>query len=168
MLGRGCWASCCSCFGRYFFSVLLAYGFVNPIAANITLMVEERTQELQIIKTYILAYSKGIPHLLQQKLLEGLFFLMLDLRLKSLNLHYAAERKNKQRGKQQWICPNNKKIKNPYGHHGEPGKLHTLTLLLLWWHCLLFFGFWVKMKRLKSLFRHTLKIRLGFRVKAKY
>jgi chemotaxis protein MotA len=44
-----------------FLGVLLAYGFVNPIAANITLIVEERAQELQIIKTYILAYSKGNP-----------------------------------------------------------------------------------------------------------
>lgn len=44
-----------------FLGVLLAYGFVNPLAANIAHMIEEETQDLQIIKSYILAYSKGNP-----------------------------------------------------------------------------------------------------------
>lgn len=44
-----------------FLGVLLAYGFVNPLAANITHMIEEQTQDLQIIKSYVLAYSKGNP-----------------------------------------------------------------------------------------------------------
>jgi chemotaxis protein MotA len=44
-----------------FLGVLLAYGFVNPMAANIALIFEEQTQDLQIIKSYILAYSKGNP-----------------------------------------------------------------------------------------------------------
>lgn len=44
-----------------FLGVLLSYGFVNPIAANIGLIVEEEVQDLQIIKSYILAYSKGNP-----------------------------------------------------------------------------------------------------------
>lgn len=44
-----------------FLGVLLSYGFVNPIAANIGLIVEEKVQDLQIIKSYILAYSKGNP-----------------------------------------------------------------------------------------------------------
>jgi chemotaxis protein MotA len=46
-----------------FLGVLLAYGFVNPIAANVTLMFEEQAQELQIIKSFIIAYSKGNPPL---------------------------------------------------------------------------------------------------------
>jgi chemotaxis protein MotA len=44
-----------------FLGVLLAYGFVNPIAANMALMMEEQVQDLQIIKSYILAYAKGNP-----------------------------------------------------------------------------------------------------------
>ncbi len=44
-----------------FLGVLLAYGFVNPIAANIALLFEEQTQDLNVIKSYILAYSKGNP-----------------------------------------------------------------------------------------------------------
>lgn len=44
-----------------FLGVLLAYGFVNPLAANIANMFEEDVQDLQIIKTYILAYAKGNP-----------------------------------------------------------------------------------------------------------
>jgi chemotaxis protein MotA len=44
-----------------FLGVLLAYGFVNPIAANITLLFEEQAQDFQIIKSYIIAYSKGNP-----------------------------------------------------------------------------------------------------------
>ena len=44
-----------------FLGVLLAYGFVNPISANIALIFEEQTQDLQVIKSYILAYSKGNP-----------------------------------------------------------------------------------------------------------
>ncbi len=44
-----------------FLGVLLAYGFVNPVAANLALIMEERAQDLQIIKSYILAYAKGNP-----------------------------------------------------------------------------------------------------------
>lgn len=44
-----------------FLGVLLSYGFVGPLAANITHMVEEKTQDMQIIKAYILAYAKGNP-----------------------------------------------------------------------------------------------------------
>ena len=44
-----------------FLGVLLAYGFVNPISANIALLIEDETQDLQVIKSYILAYSKGNP-----------------------------------------------------------------------------------------------------------
>lgn len=44
-----------------FLGVLLSYGFVNPLAANISHIVEEKIQDLEVIKTYILAYSKGNP-----------------------------------------------------------------------------------------------------------
>ncbi len=44
-----------------FLGVLLSYGFVNPIAANIGHIIEEEVQDLQVIKTYILAYTKGNP-----------------------------------------------------------------------------------------------------------
>ncbi len=44
-----------------FLGVLLAYGFVNPLAANIEHMIENKIQDLQIIKIYILAYAKGNP-----------------------------------------------------------------------------------------------------------
>jgi len=44
-----------------FLGVLLAYGFVNPLSANIAHMVELKIQDLQIIKSYIIAYAKGNP-----------------------------------------------------------------------------------------------------------
>ncbi len=44
-----------------FLGVLLSYGFVGPLAANITHSVEVRTQDLIIIKSFILAYAKGNP-----------------------------------------------------------------------------------------------------------
>lgn len=44
-----------------FLGVLLSYGFVNPIAANMAHGIEEKVQDLQIIKTFILAYAKGNP-----------------------------------------------------------------------------------------------------------
>ncbi|MFA7228635.1 MAG: flagellar motor stator protein MotA, partial [Melioribacteraceae bacterium] len=44
-----------------FLGVLLAYGFINPMSANLALILEEKAQDLQIIKTFILAYAKGNP-----------------------------------------------------------------------------------------------------------
>jgi chemotaxis protein MotA len=44
-----------------FLGVLLAYGFINPIAANVNHIIEEQIQDLQIIKSFILAYGKGNP-----------------------------------------------------------------------------------------------------------
>ncbi|MBI5730144.1 MAG: flagellar motor stator protein MotA [Ignavibacteriales bacterium] len=44
-----------------FLGVLLSYGFVNPLSANIAHMIEAKVQDLQIIKSYILAYAKGNP-----------------------------------------------------------------------------------------------------------
>ncbi|MEJ5350731.1 MAG: flagellar motor stator protein MotA [Melioribacteraceae bacterium] len=44
-----------------FLGVLLSYGFVNPIAANLHHIISDRIQDLIIIKTFILAYVKGNP-----------------------------------------------------------------------------------------------------------
>jgi chemotaxis protein MotA len=44
-----------------FLGVLLAYGFVNPLAANLGNLIEDKIQDLHIIKTFILAYAKGNP-----------------------------------------------------------------------------------------------------------
>ncbi|PKL82172.1 MAG: flagellar motor stator protein MotA [Ignavibacteriae bacterium HGW-Ignavibacteriae-3] len=44
-----------------FLGVLLAYGFINPMSANLALILEEKAQDLTIIKTFILAYAKGNP-----------------------------------------------------------------------------------------------------------
>ena len=44
-----------------FLGVLLSYGFVGPLAANLTHAVEVRAQDLIIIKSFILAYAKGNP-----------------------------------------------------------------------------------------------------------
>lgn len=44
-----------------FLGVLLSYGFVNPISANLHHIVSDRIQDLIIIKTFILAYVKGNP-----------------------------------------------------------------------------------------------------------
>ena len=44
-----------------FLGVLLSYGFVNPISANLHHIISDRVQDLIIIKTFILAYVKGNP-----------------------------------------------------------------------------------------------------------
>ncbi|MFO7445053.1 MAG: flagellar motor stator protein MotA [Ignavibacteriaceae bacterium] len=44
-----------------FLGVLMAYGFVNPLAANIEHNVEARVRLLETIKTCITAYAKGNP-----------------------------------------------------------------------------------------------------------
>ncbi len=44
-----------------FLGVLLSYGFVGPLAANISHSIEVRAQDLVIIKSFILAYTKGNP-----------------------------------------------------------------------------------------------------------
>lgn len=44
-----------------FLGVLLAYGFVNPLAANIEHNMETRARVLQTIKACIVAYAKGNP-----------------------------------------------------------------------------------------------------------
>ena len=61
-----------------FLGVLLAYGFVNPLAANIEHMIENKIQDLQIIKIYILAYAKGNPPFVAAEIARRTIFL--DLR----------------------------------------------------------------------------------------
>ncbi len=58
-----------------FLGVLLAYGFVNPLAANIAHMAEEDAQELHIIKSYILAYAKGNPPFVAAEIARRTIFL---------------------------------------------------------------------------------------------
>ncbi|KAF0151679.1 MAG: Chemotaxis protein motA [Ignavibacteria bacterium] len=58
-----------------FLGVLLAYGFVNPLAANIAHSIEESVQDLQIIKSYILAYAKGNPPFVAAEIARRSIFL---------------------------------------------------------------------------------------------
>lgn len=58
-----------------FLGVLLAYGFVNPLAANIAHSFEEKVQELQVIKAYILAYAKGNPPFVAAEIARRSIFL---------------------------------------------------------------------------------------------
>jgi chemotaxis protein MotA len=44
-----------------FLGVLLSYGFVNPLAANIEHNIENKTRAFQTIKACIVAYAKGNP-----------------------------------------------------------------------------------------------------------
>jgi chemotaxis protein MotA len=44
-----------------FLGILMAYGFVNPLAANIELNMEGRLRIFQTIKACIVAYAKGNP-----------------------------------------------------------------------------------------------------------
>ncbi|MEW6653538.1 MAG: flagellar motor stator protein MotA [Bacteroidota bacterium] len=58
-----------------FLGVLLAYGFVNPLAANIAHSIEESVQDLLIIKAYILAYAKGNPPFVAAEIARRSIFL---------------------------------------------------------------------------------------------
>jgi len=58
-----------------FLGVLLAYGYVNPLAANIAHSMEENVQDLQIIKAYILAYAKGNPPFVAAEIARRSIFL---------------------------------------------------------------------------------------------
>ncbi|NCS87569.1 MAG: flagellar motor stator protein MotA [Ignavibacteria bacterium] len=44
-----------------FLGVLLAYGFVNPLASNMEHMIESKVRFMQTIKSCIIAYAKGNP-----------------------------------------------------------------------------------------------------------
>lgn len=58
-----------------FLGVLLSYGFVGPLAANIAHSLEESVQDLQIIKAYILAYAKGNPPFVAAEIARRSIFL---------------------------------------------------------------------------------------------
>ncbi len=58
-----------------FLGVLLAYGYVNPLAANIAHTMEENVQDLHIIKSYILAYAKGNPPFVAAEIARRSIFL---------------------------------------------------------------------------------------------
>ncbi len=47
-----------------FLGVLMAYGFVNPLAKNIEHILEDKKRFLETIKTCIVAYAKGNPPIL--------------------------------------------------------------------------------------------------------
>ncbi|MFA7288220.1 MAG: flagellar motor stator protein MotA [Melioribacteraceae bacterium] len=57
-----------------FLGVLLSYGFVNPMSANLGLLIHEKAQDLQIIKTMILAYAKGNPPLVAAEMARRVIF----------------------------------------------------------------------------------------------
>ncbi|MFA7418992.1 MAG: flagellar motor stator protein MotA [Melioribacteraceae bacterium] len=58
-----------------FLGVLLSYGFVGPLAANIAHSLEENIQDLQIVKAYILAYAKGNPPFVAAEIARRSIFL---------------------------------------------------------------------------------------------
>lgn len=57
-----------------FLGVLLAYGFINPMAAHLAHNVEEKRQDLQTIKAFVLAYSKGNPPLVAAEIARRTIF----------------------------------------------------------------------------------------------
>ncbi len=57
-----------------FLGVLLAYGFVNPLAANIEHNMENRVRYLETIKTCIVSYAKGNPPILAVEMARRTIF----------------------------------------------------------------------------------------------
>lgn len=57
-----------------FLGVLLSYGFVNPIASNLHHIVEDKVQDLQIIKACILGFAKGNPPLVAAEMARRVIF----------------------------------------------------------------------------------------------
>lgn len=57
-----------------FLGVLLSYGFVNPIASNLHHIVDEKVQDLQIIKAFILGFAKGNPPLVAAEMARRVIF----------------------------------------------------------------------------------------------
>jgi len=57
-----------------FLGVLLSYGFINPIASNLHHVVEEKAQDLQIIKAFILGYAKGNPPFVAAEMARRVIF----------------------------------------------------------------------------------------------
>lgn len=57
-----------------FLGILLAYGFVGPLATNIEHMLEDEVRYLETIKTCIIAYAKGNPPIVAVEIARRTFF----------------------------------------------------------------------------------------------
>jgi chemotaxis protein MotA len=57
-----------------FLGVLLAYGFINPLAANIELNIETRLRIFHTIKACIVAYAKGNPPIIAVEIARRTIF----------------------------------------------------------------------------------------------
>ncbi len=57
-----------------FLGVLMAYGFVNPIATNLEIGLEEKTRYLETIKACIVAYAKGNPPIIAVEMARRTIF----------------------------------------------------------------------------------------------
>lgn len=57
-----------------FLGVLLAYGFVNPLASNMEHMIESRVRFMQTIKSCIIAYAKGNPPIIAVEIARRTIF----------------------------------------------------------------------------------------------
>jgi chemotaxis protein MotA len=57
-----------------FLGVLLAYGFVNPVATNLEIGLEEKMRYLETIKACVLAYAKGNPPIIAVEMARRTIF----------------------------------------------------------------------------------------------
>jgi chemotaxis protein MotA len=57
-----------------FIGILMAYGFVNPLAANIAHGLEEEIRYLETIKACIVAYAKGNPPIISTEIARRTIF----------------------------------------------------------------------------------------------
>lgn len=57
-----------------FLGVLLAYGFVNPIATNLEVGLEEKMRYLETIKACVIAYAKGNPPIIAVEIARRTIF----------------------------------------------------------------------------------------------
>lgn len=57
-----------------FLGVLIAYGFVGPIATNLEVKLEEKTRYLETIKACVIAYAKGNPPIIAVEIARRTIF----------------------------------------------------------------------------------------------
>jgi chemotaxis protein MotA len=57
-----------------FLGVLLAYGFVGPIASNLEVGLEEKMRYLETIKSCVIAYAKGNPPIIAVEIARRTIF----------------------------------------------------------------------------------------------
>ena len=57
-----------------FLGVLLAYGFVGPLATNLEVALEEKMRYLETIKTCLVAYAKGNPPIIAVEMARRTIF----------------------------------------------------------------------------------------------